>query len=206
MREVFTLLFFVFIGCSAYAQQAFQLGLSLVHGYHDPGKNIALSWYLSDGAPKGHVLRLSYMTTSDEKNSNDYYALQSNAIQLDVAKRWYGSRLKKINAYIEMGITGMAKNEWSTLNFGCDCIFAPITIDTGLRSHAENYGGHHYTIYDSDYVLFFLPGATAGGGIDVNIGKHSYLGIHSRANIYFWAGKKKLLSYLLYGLNTGYRF
>ena len=103
----------------------------------------------------GYGLRLNYGNTEDEI---DYISVKSKLLYLDVTKRWYSLRTKKVSIYGDLGISGMLRNERDNY-WGCFCIcFGP---ENSMGSHrAKEYGGHDYNFKEENYTLFILPGAT----------------------------------------------
>lgn len=207
MKKILLLFIWCFSGVSAEGQQSLQLEVNEVWNSDAPTKSRALTWYFVDGASSGYALRMGHLSSEEEL---DHRTENMDLVQLDMVKRWHTSRVKKVTMYGDFGITGMLMNEkynnyFGCCSFSCDCLIA-VPTNQPKNVRGQQYGGFDYTYKDQSYALFFLPGATAGGGIDINLTTHFYLGLQCRMNAYYWAGRKKGLSYVHAGLSAGFKF
>lgn len=210
-------LLFVF---SLGAQQSIQGEWGYTWGPDNPKSAFSLSWINAEGLLSGSVVRLNYTNSTNEDNNAYYYyyyenyLLRRDILQLDIAKRWHSSLEKRVSYYVETGLSGMLMDNPLGYSFDdgynpccefCDCLFSPITVPS-YNNYGNGEASYGYTRKDRQYEVAFLPGATVGAGLDVNLTKHFYVGAHTRVSSYYEIGTKKLMHYFRGGLNAGFRF
>lgn len=203
------------LSLSLIAQQSVQVEYGVSRGTQKNAESISLSWHRNDALKSGHVIRMNY----DKSVSDNKQKIKSRSLQLDVAKRWHSSLDKKMKLYLEGGLSGIiinSQNQWNRENpYQYDLI--AVTDCVFCLTSSENFGPTEFIfteensllLYDNNkkpYALNIMPGATFGGGMDINLSQSFYMGLHYRMNVYYWVGENELLFYMRYGLNAGFMF
>jgi len=193
---------------SLFAQHSIQLETGFTKGANNPGKSFSLSWFAVEGLLSGGALRLNYMNATEEV---DYHWLknQEDILQIDVIKRWHSDLDKRVTLFLEVGLSGMVLDSevlygvYDCLCLGCECAFP---ISEPFFPSQEEGMGISYTYKDRDHQLSFLPGSTIGTGVDVNLTKRFFVGLHYRGNAYYQYGSKDVIYYVTTALSAGFRF